>query len=450
EQASSLDHDKLDDDTLRVDNVDALRYWLRYRIRWSDLKAFTRYLIERFQRHHCLDSAAALTLATLFALVPTLAVLYSILAMIPSLRGVGEVIQGWAFEQLVPTTGDELQGYLVSFAEQAKRLTSIGIAMLFVTAIGMLRRIEKVFNRIWCVQNPRQGVMSFLRYWAVLSLGPILLGLGLVVTSYVTSVKLFADTLKLLAVQKWGLTLLPFVTSWLSFSLLNWVVPNRKVPFTAASAGGLVSAVGFEAAKRLFGVFVTQFPSYQLVYGAFAFFPLFIIWLYLSWIIVLMGAIVARGMTVYRAESRGVTPWCVAVFDVLHLFWRARQVADVVTAETACQQLEQLSPEDWENISRRLLLLGWIQRTTEDAYLFTGEFKDISVNRVLCDVCDLPEWGELAQWMDDDRRDTWRARLRHALRDLDQAQDAIMRVSLCDLFVLNVAESSNAAAIKQQ
>lgn len=417
----------------------SLTYWLNHQLRWQDLRAFWRHLINHFQTHHCLDSAAALTLATLFALVPTLAVLYSILAMIPSLQGVGETIQTWAFQHLVPSTGSEVQEYLSDFAEQAKRLTSVGVAMLFVTAIGMLRRIEKVFNRIWCVQQPREQVLSFLRYWALLSLGPILLGLGLAATSYVASLKLFADTLKLFAVQKWGLSLLPFITSWLSFSLLNWVVPNRKVPLKAAGVGGFISALGFEGAKRLFAVFVSHFPSYQLVYGAFAFFPLFIIWIYLSWVIVLMGAVVARSMTVYQPESRGVTPWHLAVFDVLFLFWQARQSGREITARVVRDQLSSVSPEHWEDIRRRLLDLGWIQRTADEGYLFVGAFEQYSVYEVFKKVCAVPNWAQMrypqvAQAGSAGDNKAWQDSLMAALSDLGAAHSQILQSSLSDLF----------------
>lgn len=435
ESAQSKPAHELGDETEEV----SISYWLHHQLRWQDLKAFWGHLFNHFQSHHCLDSAAALTLATLFALVPTLAVLYSILAMMPSLQGVGETIQTWAFQHLVPSTGTEVKDYLLDFAEQAKRLTSVGVAMLFVTAIGMLRRIEKVFNRIWCVQKPREQMLSFLRYWALLSLGPILLGLGLAVTSYVASLKLFADTLKMFAVQKWGLSLLPFITSWLSFALLNWVVPNRKVPLKAAGVGGFISALGFEGAKRLFAIFVSHFPSYQLVYGAFAFFPLFIIWIYLSWVIVLMGAVVARSLTVYRPESRGITPWHLAVFDVLHLFWQARQSGRAVTARVVRDSLECLSPEHWEDIRKRLLALGWIQRTADEGYLFVGAFEQYNIQTVLKEVCGVPDWAHMrypwvAQTEPERDNSAWQDVLVSAFSRLGQAHGEILESSLEQLY----------------
>ena len=177
---------------------------LRYHQYWSDIIVFIEKCLSCFRSNRCEDVAAALTLATLFALVPSLAVLYSILAMIPELQGLGERIQALAFEHLVPSAGSEVQRYLLVFAEQARRLTVVGVVVLFVTALSMLRRIERAFNRIWFVETPRKGVVSFLRYWAVLSLGPLLLGFGLVMTSYVTSITLFSDALELIGFKKWG------------------------------------------------------------------------------------------------------------------------------------------------------------------------------------------------------------------------------------------------------
>ena len=140
-------------------------------------------------------NAAALTYTTLFAVVPLMTVTYAMLAAIPSMQGAGDGLQAWVFDNFVPTTGEVVQDYLSGFAAQAKSLTGVGIAMLILTSIMMMKTIENAFNFIWRVNEPRKGLSSFLLYWAVLSLGPILIGLGLVLTSYITSLSLISSSL---------------------------------------------------------------------------------------------------------------------------------------------------------------------------------------------------------------------------------------------------------------
>jgi membrane protein len=189
----------------------------------------------------------------------------------------------------------------------------------------------------------------------------------------------------------------------------------------------------------LFAVFVSHFPSYQLVYGAFAFFPLFIIWIYLSWVIVLMGAVMARALTVYRPESRGITPWHLAIFDVLHLFWVARQSGQAVTPHSVRQQLVHLSPEDWEDIRGRLLALDWIQRTIDEGYLFVGDFTQYSLADVLRQVGDIPDWHKMrypwvAQVGQAGDNKEWQRSLMSAFSALGDGWLAVLHTSLQSLF----------------
>ncbi len=415
---------KQDDQSLveRLDVHSALR----------SVHAFLSFTQSRFIENRCLDSAAALTLASLFALVPTITVLYAILAMIPSLQIIGQEIQDWVFAHLVPSTGLEVQTYIQGFAAQAKHLTSVGLALLFLTALTMLRRIERAFNIIWHVRMPRKGLISFLRYWAVLSLGPLLLGLSLVLTSYVTSLKLFSDTVRLLAIQQWGLGLLPFVTSWAAFTLLNWVVPNCRVAFNAALLGGLIAALGFEVAKRLFSSFVSHFPSYQLVYGAFAFFPLFIIWVYVSWIIILLGALLTRVISVYRIQNLHQAPWMLNLMTVLHLFWRYQRKAEPVSEWTVKRELPQLPPEDWESIRNLLLDSFWLRKTVDDGYAFVGHFQSLTLSKVLHELAGVPDFAKFK--FNAKVLEPWQIEMQAQLAQIAQCQQEPLQQNLEHLF----------------
>lgn len=246
--------------------------------------------IKRFMLLGHKTHAAALTYTTLFALVPLLTVMYSVLSMIPALQESKGAIEDMLLGNLVPSSVDALMGYLYQFSEQARHLTTIGIILLMVTAFMMLRNIEDSFNQVWLLKKGRKGVSSFLLYWAVLSLGPLLLSAGLGVSSYIASLSLWKEDwvpssgILLLA------TVLPYVTSFLAFTFIYWAVPNVKVPLKHAAIGGAVVSFLFQIGQQVFTEASTFFPSYQLIYGAFAAVPLFLLWLFLSWSVILLGS----------------------------------------------------------------------------------------------------------------------------------------------------------------
>ncbi|EXJ13150.1 hypothetical protein D791_00503 [Nitrincola nitratireducens] len=148
---------------------------------------FFRDMVRQFFVNQGVLNASALTYTTLFAVVPLVTVSYSMLAAVPSFQGAGEQVQQWIFENFVPATGEVVHEYLKDFTDQARRLTAVGIVFLVITSIMMMKNIEAALNRIWRVTEPRKGVSSFLLYWAVLSLGPLLIGFGLLLTSYITA-----------------------------------------------------------------------------------------------------------------------------------------------------------------------------------------------------------------------------------------------------------------------
>ena len=246
--------------------------------------------IKRFMLLGHKTHAAALTYTTLFALVPLITVMYSVLSMIPSLQQGRGAIEEILLGNLVPSSAETLMGYLYQFSEQARQLTTIGIVLLMVTAFMMLRSIEDSFNKIWLLKKGRKGVSSFLLYWAVLSLGPLLLSAGLGVSSYIASLGLWQEDW---VPSSWVLLLaivVPYLTSFLAFTFIYWAVPNIKVPLKHAAIGGAVVALLFQIGQEVFAEASTFFPSYQLIYGAFAAVPLFLLWLFLSWSVILLGS----------------------------------------------------------------------------------------------------------------------------------------------------------------
>lgn len=263
------------------------------------------HAIERFTKLSHTTRAAALTYTTLFALVPLMTVLYSVLSLLPSLQqGSGEIEQ-LLTDNLMPASGDALMGYLQQFSQQAQKLTVVGIVLLMVTAFMMLQAIENAFNQIWQLSSGRKGLSSFLLYWAILSLGPLMLSAGFGVSSYVASLGLWKEdwvpTSGTIALA----FIIPYFFSFLAFTLIYWAVPNCNVLLKHAAMGGALASLLFEIGKEVFSAATTFFPSYQLIYGAFAAVPLFLLWIYVSWVVILFSAEVVYLLGL-EAEGAGV------------------------------------------------------------------------------------------------------------------------------------------------
>ncbi|OHV11916.1 YihY family inner membrane protein [Kushneria phosphatilytica] len=267
--------------------------------------AVLRELIKRFNRHDGQKTAASLTYTTLFAVVPLTTVLYAMLAAVPEFQGVGEKMQGYLFQQFVPATGEVVLNTLRNFTTQARNLTAVGALFLFVTSLLMMITVEKAFNNIWQVPDNRKGIASFLLYWAVLTLGPILVGTGFVLSSYLMSLTFVSNAASWFGGGKFLLRLLPPLLSFLAFLFLYMAVPNYRVRMRHAAGGALLVSLLLELAKLGFSLYVANFPSYQVIYGAFAAVPLFLLWIYLSWAIVLLGAEVSAWLgETQRADWR--------------------------------------------------------------------------------------------------------------------------------------------------
>lgn len=286
---------------------------------WLMINQFysVRIMLRAIQRSTQLSHntrAAALTYTTLFALVPLMTVLYSVLSLMPSLQEGSGAIEKLLTDNLMPASGDALMGYLQKFSQQAQKLTAVGIVLLMVTAFMMLRAVENAFNQIWQLASGRKGLSSFLLYWAILSLGPLMLSAGFAVSSYIASLGLWKEdwvpTSGTIALA----LIIPYFFSFLAFTLIYWAVPNCNVSLKHAAIGGALASLLFEIGKEVFSAATTFFPSYQLIYGAFAAVPLFLLWIYVSWMVILFSAEVvhllgleSQGMVAGGADSLEMT-----------------------------------------------------------------------------------------------------------------------------------------------
>jgi membrane protein len=267
----------------------------------GDAARLAVYAAGRFYRDRCPQVAASLTYTTLLSMVPLLTIAFAILAAFPAFEGIREQAQAMLFENMVPEVGDKVAETLKGFTRNAGKMTAVGVVFVAVTSILTLNTIETVFNTIWRVGQPRPIVVRVLAFWAMLTMGPLLFGASLSLSSYLFALQ------HSLSLAWWGRALIqiaslaPFLLSMVGFILLFQVVPNFPVARRNAIAGGVMTAVLFELLKRGFGLYVSKFAAYQAVYGALATVPIFMLWVYLCWMVVLFGAEVTASLPEWRA-----------------------------------------------------------------------------------------------------------------------------------------------------
>jgi membrane protein len=261
---------------------------------------FAAYCGRRFLADQCLRTATQLSYTSLLSLIPLLAICFGLLSAFPAFERLRIDAQVFLFENLVPNAGVEVSDQIATFVENARSMTGVGTLALMVTAILLLSAINGAFNAIWRVTEPRPLMIRLMAYWMILTIGPIFLGASLSLSSYG-----FATAVLEQGDRAFGLThLLPFLLAAAGFTLLYAVVPARSVALPHALAGGVVAAALFEVLKHGFGFYLKQFPSYEAVYGAMAAVPIFLVWMYLSWAVVLFGAEIAAAASEWRLVDR--------------------------------------------------------------------------------------------------------------------------------------------------
>lgn len=250
--------------------------------------------IQRFYRQ-CLDDRIAVTsghlaYVTLLSLVPFIMVFFAILQAFPAFQSIKTKLEDFVFHNFVPAASDTIKQYVGEFVGNASEMGAISILFLVLVALLLISNVDKTLNVIWRINIERRKIFTFAIYWMVLTLGPILVGSSLAMTSYIISLTTFAEEYTP-GITTFLLKLTPFLASFGVYFILYMVVPNKAVQAKHAAAGAVFAAILFETGKKVFALYVTSFPSYQVIYGALAAVPILFVWVYLSWIIVLLGAV---------------------------------------------------------------------------------------------------------------------------------------------------------------
>ncbi len=353
-------------------------------LRWVD---FIRFVSRRFEEDRCTFIASALTLTSLLALVPLMAVALAIFSAFPEFTQLVVEVQNFLFKNFVPDSGAVVQKYLLEFVAQAQQLQLFGIVFVIGAALLLMATIDSAFNTIWRVQKKRPWIRIFLLYWAVLTLGPILVGLSVGLTSYFTSLPVISDA----AHQVGGLrrTFLPFLLTGTFLALTYAMVPNCRVKIRHALWGGVIAALLFEVSKRGFAFYITTVPTYKHIFGALATVPIFFIWVYLSWIVVLFGAEIAHGLSVYRSDARAAEDSVILnALEVILACHRSQKEGLSITRERLLKLLPSMEFQSLDDALAKLQKAKILGELTGGGYALTWNLDALT----LATVCRKMEW----------------------------------------------------------
>ncbi|ASQ45004.1 YihY family inner membrane protein [Legionella clemsonensis] len=344
--------------------------------KFHEAKRFVLFVVEHFIKDDCTYRASALAFTSLLAVVPLMSVGLALLSSFPVFQNLSGPVQDFIFQNFVPATGKIIQDYLQQFSAQVSKLSIWGVAFLFVTALLVMVTIEKAMNKIWKTHTSRRGVAAFLLYWAILSLGPVLLGLSLAASSYVLSMPIIQTH----QAPPFVLNSVPFFLSLVGFTFLYVVVPNCPVKLVDGLWGGVVAAILFESAKQAFAYYLTQYDTYQLLYGAFATVPIFFVWVYWVWVITLLGAEISYALSVHYKRRPGIP---IDGFSHallwLHQLWLAQKVGRGLSREALIYSSSQPFAVNVDDMINELMNAGLIHSTSTDELMLSRNLSQVSL-----------------------------------------------------------------------
>ena len=327
-------------------------------------------LRDRFREDRMGLTASSLTFTTTIALVPFFTVVLAIFTAFPMFAKIQDALQGWLVQSLIPDhIARQVLGYLTQFSRQANKLGVAGLAALLVTAIALILTIDRTLNSIWRVKKARPFAQRVLVYWAAITLGPLLLAASLAVTSFVVSTS-SGLVLSLPFSLRFLLDAFQFVLHAGGVAVLYRYIPYAYVRWSHAWAGALFVAAGIEVAKKLLSLYLVKVPTYSMIYGAFATLPILLIWIYVAWVIVLMGAVIAAylpSLMAGVARRGGGHGWQFQLaVELLQQLYRQRETARRGCGASSLAQTLQVDVLQLEPVLEVLMRLDWIGQLVND------------------------------------------------------------------------------------
>ncbi|HYC05044.1 MAG TPA: YihY family inner membrane protein [Azospirillaceae bacterium] len=399
----------------------------------KDAASVLGHTAARFYRDNCLGTAGSLTYTSLLALVPLMTVTFAIFSAFPAFQDLRHDAQVLLIENLVPSVSDVVISYLDQFMGKASALTGFGVVGLAVTSILLFFSIEGAFNAIWQATEPRPLVMRLLSFWAVLTMAPLLFG-----TSLSLSSAIFADYQQ----EDRGIGLLrlalPGLIEAAALALMYLSLPNRVVRWQDALLGGAVAALLLELSKIGFGLYISLFPTYETIYGALSVIPTFLVWLYLVWSIVLLGAELTATLPEWRSgritqvgpEGLLSAQRLVVALAILKELMAASKLGVGMRRQTLVNRIP-VGPTIIDGMLEQLRGAHWVARTSNGAWVGTRDLHGATVRDLQLSL----GLGLRGNCRSVGRLSTpWQERLAGLFAQMETADSAILDIPLADLF----------------
>ncbi len=355
------------------------------------LTTFYRFVARRVLDDNLFQAAGALSYTTVFALVPLSMVVFGVLAAFPGFADWSDRLSDYIFSNFVPTSARSVEGVLKQFSANADKLTAAGVIALLVSLLITLNGVETTFNRIWRVKAARPKLGRFLVYWTVLTLGALIAAASLAISARFFAMAVF-DTQAGHLLEITMLRATPMALEWLAFAAIYRVVPHRTVKWRHALAGALLATVLFELVKWALGVYLGTFGNYSRIYGGLAFVPIFLLWVFLSWVAVLLGASLASAVSAFRYQPVHLRlPIGYEMYGLLRLlarFREARRKGEGLHTDRI-QQLEPILTDALvQDMLAQLEEIAVVRRAEDGEWLLARDLDDLTLAE-LYEACQL-------------------------------------------------------------
>lgn len=341
---------------------------------------YLRMLVRHFLEDNCTQKAASLTYTTLLSLVPMIAVFLVIFSTVPALESTREQVEQAIYSNLLPSSSRQVSEYINSFAENYAKFTVVGISVLLFTTVTTLITIETAFNQIWRVEEQTGGVKSTLRYVVMVVGIPVILSIAFIASSAIQSVDFLNRQVGGYGINWviWG-QLVSFIVTVAGFIAMYWFIPKVQVPLKNAAIAGIVIAILFELVKRFFGLAITNFTSYEAIYGAFAALPIFLLWLYISWNLILIGVEISYTLTIFETDEVPVRHPLLSLLDMLNLIYKNYKENKSTSEDELREVLGRKELPKWHTYISQLVDNGLITQTDKAEYTLRTNLASINL-----------------------------------------------------------------------
>ena len=352
---------------------------------------FARFLAKRFLDDRLFQAAAALAYTTVFALVPLAMVVFGVLSAFPVFNEWSDQLSDYIFSNFVPSAASSVSGYLKQFSASAGKLTAAGVIVLVVSLLITLNSVEATFNRIWRVGTSRPQLSRFLVYWTVLTLGALVAAASLAISVRFFALPVFATSGgKIL--QTLSLTLAPILIEFAAIAAIYRVVPHRTIKLRYAVAGAMLATILLELIKWGLGLYLGSFNSYQNIYGQIAVLPILLLWIYLGWIAILLGASFASAISAFRYQPASMRlPLGYEFYALLRLLGRFNE-ARAEGRGLHSDQILTMEPILTDSLAQQLLCqlgdINLLRRDEHGEWLLARDLDDMTLAE-LYEACQL-------------------------------------------------------------